>query len=222
MAFLSRSVDQAIDWAERQVMNPSQSWDGLCQSFCRQSYGVAAWASSAKEAWGKIPRDQKRSGGHPEDAPRGALIYFTSGTYGHVALAIGKSTNDKCYSNDYVRRGMIDKAPRTFPRWGLTYAGWSYWTPFGEMRPWKPAPLWDGKVPDIEGIFNAQNDRDLTNPAAYRLAARLFDLGLFSGTPINGRQGYPVGAVKNWQAAHALRVNPAGAYSPEAHEGIFP
>lgn len=222
MAYLSRSVDDAIAFAERQAANPTQSWDGLCQSFCRQSYGVQAWASSAKQAWGKIPRDQKHSGGHPEDAPRGALIYFDSGTYGHVALCIGKSTNDKCYSNDYVERGKIDKAPRTFPRWGLNYVGWSYWTPFGEMRPWKPDPLWDGQVPDIEGVFNAMNDPTLANPAAYRLACRLFDLGLFSGTPVKGDQRYPAKAVGNWQAAHALRTNPSGAYSPQAHDGIFP
>lgn len=222
MGYLSRSVDDAIAFAERQAANPTQSWDGLCQSFCRQAYGVPAWASSAKQAWGKIPHDQKHSGGHPDDAPRGALIYFDSGTYGHVALAIGKSTNDKCYSNDYVERGHIDKAPRDFPRWGLHYVGWSYWTPSGSMRPWAPAPLWDGQVPDIAGIFNAQNDTSLTNPAAYRLAARLFDMGLFSGTPINGRQGYPVGGVKNFQRARAMKVSPEGAYSPEMHGAIFP
>jgi hypothetical protein len=27
-----------------------------------------------------------------------------------------------------VRSGRIDQAPRTFPRWGLTYLGWSFWT----------------------------------------------------------------------------------------------
>lgn len=222
MAFLSRTVDQAIDFAERQSVNPTQSWDNLCQSFCRQAYGVNAWASSAKEAWGKIPKDKKRSGGHPEEAPRGALIYFDSGTYGHVALCIGKSTNDKCWSNDYVERGKIDKAPRDFPRWGLRYAGWSMWTPYGEMKPWEPDPLWDGKVPDIEGLFNAQNDAGLANPAAYRLACRLFDLGMFSGTPVEGAQKYPAKGVGNFQRSKAMKVNPEGAYSPEIHGLIFP
>lgn len=222
MGYLSRTVDEAIDFAERQSVNPTQSWSNLCQSFCRQAYGVSAWASSAKEAWGKIPKDKKRSGGHPEEAPRGALIYFDSGTYGHVALAIGKSTNDKCWSNDYVEKGKIDKAPRDFPRWGLHYAGWSMWTPYGEMRPDQPAPLWDGKVPDAEGIFNAQNDAGLANPAAYRLACRLHDLGMFSGTPVEGSQKYPAGAVRNFQRSKAMKVNPEGAYSPEVHGMIFP
>lgn len=222
MAYLSRTVDQAIDFAERQSVNPTQSWSNLCQSFCRQAYGVQAWASSAKEAWGKIPKDKKRSGGHPEEAPRGALIYFDSGTYGHVALAIGKSTNDKCWSNDYVEKGKIDKAPRDFPRWGLHYAGWSAWTPYGEMRLDQPAPLWDGKVPDIEGLFNAQNDAGLANPAAYRLACRLFDLGMFSGKPVEGSQKYPAKGVGNFQRSKAMKVNPEGAYSPEIHGLIFP
>lgn len=221
-AYLSRSVDEAINWMERQHANPTQSWANLCQSACRQAYGVAAWSPSAKEAWARIPRDKKQAGGHPEDAPRGALIYFDSGTYGHVALAIGKSTNDKCWSNDYVNHGKIDKAPRDFPRWGLHYAGWSYWTPYGEMRPWEPDPLWDGKVPDIEGLFNAQNDATLVNPASYRLACRLFDLGMFSGKPVEGQQKYPARAVGTFTKSRGWKVNPEGAYSPAVHDAVFP
>lgn len=221
MAYLSRTVDEAIDWMERQSVNPTQSWANLCQSACRQAYGVQAWASSAKEAWGKIPRDKKHSGGRPFDAPRGALIYFDSGTYGHVALAIGKSTNDKCWSNDYVERGAIDKAPRDFPRWGLHYAGWSFWTPFGEMRPDQSKPLWDGQVPTEEGCFNAMN-HGLANPQAYRIAARLYDLGMYAGKPQpEGVQKYPVKAVANMQASLRMPTSPAGAWSPEVSKAIF-
>jgi hypothetical protein len=106
----------------------------LCQSFCRQAYGVPAWAPSAISAWGKIPRNQKHVGGRPSAAPRGALLYYAIGKYGHVTIAAGIKTSDKCISNDYVARGDIDYAPRTLPRWGARYLGWSNWTPFGELR----------------------------------------------------------------------------------------
>jgi hypothetical protein len=132
--YLTRTVDEAIAWGWGQAKAPSQDWTGLCQSFCRQSYGVPAWAASAIIAWRKIPAKHKTSGGKPTDAPRGSLIYFEGGKYGHVALAIGKKTNRSCLSNDYVARGEIDRAPRDFPRWGIRYVGWSAWTPFGSMK----------------------------------------------------------------------------------------
>ena len=135
---LSRSVDEAIAWARGQVDDPTQDWTALCQSFCRQSYGVPAWSSSAIGAWGKIPPAKRHIAGKPSEAPRGALLYYGGGKWGHVAIAVGKRTKRSCLSNDYVSRGRIDQAPRTFPRWGLIYLGWSFWTPYGEMAPWRP------------------------------------------------------------------------------------
>ena len=131
---LPRSVDEVIKWSRNQIKDPTQSWRGLCQSHCRQAYGVDAWAPSAIAAWHKIPDAKKHKGGKPSDAPRGALLYYSGGQYGHVAIAIGKKTHDKCLSNDYVRQGQIDVAPRSFARWGLTYLGWSNWTPEGEIK----------------------------------------------------------------------------------------
>ena len=131
--FLPRTVDEVIAWSKGQRDNPTQSWQGLCQSHCRNSYGVGAWAPSAIAAWARIPDAMKHKGGKPSDAPRGALLYYKGGQYGHVALAIGKKTHDKCLSNDYMRSGRIDVVPRTFPRWGLTYLGWSLWTPYGSL-----------------------------------------------------------------------------------------
>jgi hypothetical protein len=95
---------------------------------------VPAWAGSAIIAWRKIPKAQKKTGGKPSDAPRGALLYYDIGKWGHVAIAIGKRTNASCLSNDYVRRGMIDACSREFPSWGAKYLGWSAWTPYGSLR----------------------------------------------------------------------------------------
>jgi hypothetical protein len=134
MSSLDRTVREAILFSRGQILHPSQSWEGLCQSHCRQAYGVRAWAPSAITAWGKIPRREKVVGRPVTAAPRGALLYYAGGKYGHVAIAAGIKTHDKCLSNDYVRQGKIDYAPRTFPGWGLRYLGYSFWTPFGELK----------------------------------------------------------------------------------------
>jgi hypothetical protein len=132
--YLPRNVNEVITWSRNQVKDPTQDWTGLCQSHCRQAYGVGPWAASAIIAWRAIPAAQKTVGGTPSDAPRGSLLYYDIGQFGHVAIAIGKRTHGSCLSNDYVRRGMIDACSREFPRWGVKYLGWSAWTPFGSLR----------------------------------------------------------------------------------------
>jgi len=132
--YLSLTVNDVIAWSRGQRKNPTQSWAGLCQSHCRQAYGVKAWAASAISAWERTPKAHRHEGGKPEDAPRGALLYYSGGRYGHVAIATGIKTDDKCLSNDYVERGKIDYAPRSFSRWGLKYLGWSTWTPQGSLK----------------------------------------------------------------------------------------
>jgi hypothetical protein len=220
--YLKRSVDEIINWSEKQITQPTQNWQGLCQSHVRQAMGIGAWASSAINAWNSIPRDKRTDTRDPFSAPRGSAIYYSGGQYGHVVIAVGKSTSDKCLSNDYVRNGWIDKAPRNFPRWGLTCVGWSFWTPMGEVRPDGPQKMWDGTVPDIDNVFAAMNNADTPNSASYRLACRLFDLGLYAGTPkANGSQGYPVKAMMNWHNLRKWDANPLGAYSPAAHKAIF-
>jgi hypothetical protein len=218
-SLLSRDVDEAIAWGRGQISHPTQDWTGMCQSFVRQCDGVGAWASSAIKAYDSIPDSEKVAGGSPFDAPRGSAIYFAGGSYGHVALCIGKTTNTKCLSNDYVRRGKIDEAPRDFPRWGLTYVGWSFWTPFGELQPGS-AELWDGVIPPKENIDAAEHD-GLRNKAAWRLACRLHDLNAYSGTPQPlGQQGYPAKAVSAYQKD--LGWDGTGSYGDKTHKAIWP
>lgn len=130
MKKLDRTVQEVMAHSRRQITEPDQDWKGMCQSHVRQAYGVPAWAPSAIAAWRRIPLEFKHRG-NPSKAPRGAILYYEGGKYGHVAIAAGIHTNDKCLSNDYVRQGEIDYAPRDFKRWGLTYLGWSNWTPYG-------------------------------------------------------------------------------------------
>jgi hypothetical protein len=221
VAYLARSVDDVINWSERQISHPTQDWYNLCQSHCRQAYGVPAWAGSAWEAWNKIPAAQKTSTSNAAKAPRGALIYYRGGSYGHVTISIGKSTTTNVLTNDYVRRGKIDKAStRDLPRWGLQVVGYSMWTPYGELRPWKADPMWDGVVPPMENIQKAEREK-LANPATYRLACRLFDLGYFSGTPSpEYEQGYPVKAVTAFQKGQGWAGS--GKYGTKTHNAVFP
>ena len=81
------------------------------------------------------------------------------------------------------------------------------------------AGAWDGKVPDIEGIYNAEADPTLKNPASWRLACRLKDLGHFRGDPVKGEQGYPRKAVESFNANTSMADK--GKYGPRAHEKIF-
>lgn len=132
--YLPRTVGEVMRWARGQIEDPDMDYSVLCQRFCRTAYGVPAWSVSARKAFDATPRQHKHTKGEPEDAPRGALLYYDIGTFGHVALAAGVHTDTRCISNDYIRRGKIDFAPRDLPRWGVRYLGWSAWTPFGELR----------------------------------------------------------------------------------------
>ena len=81
------------------------------------------------------------------------------------------------------------------------------------------AGLWDGKIPAIEGIYNAEADPTLKNPATWRLASRLADLGHYKGTPVKGEQGYPAKGVANFNAN--TNMEDKTKYGPKAHRKIF-
>jgi hypothetical protein len=81
--------------------------------------------------------------------------------------------------------------------------------------------LWDGIVPKYENIISSMNNPGLHNLAAYRLAARLNDLGFFKGDPVKYDQGYPWKAMEEWQKSQGFNVVPPGRYGPKAHKLIF-
>ena len=82
------------------------------------------------------------------------------------------------------------------------------------------AGQWDGKIPDIEGIYNAEADPELKNPAAWRLACRLADLGYYKGEVAEkGSQGYPAKAVANFN--EDTNMEDKSKYGPNAHKKIF-
>jgi len=82
------------------------------------------------------------------------------------------------------------------------------------------AQVWDGTVPSMRAVLRAQ-DEGLANVAAWRVAARLFDLGMRKDVPAEkGRQKYPALAVKRFQRAEG--ISPAdGAWSKKTHRLLF-
>jgi hypothetical protein len=80
---------------------------------------------------------------------------------------------------------------------------------------------WDGKIPDIEGILKAEEE-GIANPASWRLACRLADLGYFKGTPAEkGIQKYPTKAMINYNTEKAPNMEDKSKYGPKAHDRIF-
>lgn len=82
----------------------------------------------------------------------------------------------------------------------------------------RPLGYWDWVVPTYANIIEGKN-RQIANPAVWRLAARLADLGYFKANPVRGSQKYPVVAVKAWQKANGLPED--GEYTQQMHEKIF-
>lgn len=80
-------------------------------------------------------------------------------------------------------------------------------------------PQWDGVVPIYDDILESE-DHGVANPASWRLACRLADLGFYTGKPVRGVQKYPANAVKAWQTS--IGTKPTGIYGPVAHDKIFP
>jgi hypothetical protein len=98
------------------------------------------------------------------------------------------------------------------------WAPTSYWLRQGER--WvHPVGLWDGQVPSFDGVKTSEVT-DIPNPASWRLACRLADLGHYVGVVRpRGEQRYPERAVKAWQKAKGYK--PTGIYGPVAHERLF-
>jgi hypothetical protein len=83
----------------------------------------------------------------------------------------------------------------------------------------KPEALWDKKVPPFETVLKAYADDDLRSAAAYRVAARLFDLGFYGGAkPVEYEQGFPHRAYRAWALS---KGRPFHAYDRRSHLLLF-
>lgn len=97
-----RTPDAALDWLAQQRASGSTAWHNMCESLCRQSYGLPAHYPSANDHAHAIPAAHRY--GH-EQPRRGSLVLYVNGSYGHIVVATGDGWN--VYTNDYGGRGRV-------------------------------------------------------------------------------------------------------------------
>ena len=148
-----------------------------------------------------VSKGLKKDFTQPMKESLGKLIAALEEAYGWDKMEL-RHLNHKTYAGP--RKSDTKYPDSTIHDWYLKYGG-------GQ---------WDGKTPDIEGIYNAEADPELKNPAAWRLACRLADLGHYRGTvKPKGEQGYPKKAMESFNAN--TNMVDKSKYGPRAHEKIF-
>ena len=81
---------------------------------------------------------------------------------------------------------------------------------------------WDGKVPDIAGIYAAEADPSLKNPAAWRLASRLKDLGHYKGAdPVKEKSGIPRRQSQTSTRTRTWKTRPSTVHAPTRRFSTF-
>ena len=116
------SPRQAFFYAGGEVRSPDKNYTGQCDHFVAWCYGWAgSGQTSAIQHWGAIPSGYKFTRGTP---PAGALVFWSVGRYGHVAISAGDGT---CFSTDFRRTGKVDRVriADITKGWGARYLGWS-------------------------------------------------------------------------------------------------
>jgi len=179
-----RTYGQAKEFAQQQHRSGSASWHNMCQMFSRQCVGAPSFGSSAREAFNRIPAEQRHTSSPP---PAGSIAYygFRDHGFGHAVFAV---SGGFVWSNDILRRGHIDRVRwDVFPsRWRLPYRGWISACPGGEL------PVQDKDAPPTyrqgRRVYGsrmrfAQDDSDSVWNLQVALAARGFEFE-------NGPTGY--------------------------------
>lgn len=114
-----RTPQEAVDWGLAQIGGPT-IWHGLCDHFVAQCYG---WGNSgygsALQQWLAMPQHNK-----DHNPPLGALVFWRSIPYGHVALSCGDGT---VISTDILVPGGVSRVPidTVTHKWGIAYLGWT-------------------------------------------------------------------------------------------------
>ena len=148
--------------------------------------------------------------GWPDDKRIVTHQAWTDGSYG---------VNPKGPSPYFGRKGdSLHKSWQEFP--GSTKAenyNPVFWREQAAKYRAKPA-LWDGTVPRREAVLKSA-ETGIANRAAWRLACRLYDLGVGEKPARPGQQTYPAKAVAEMQAKWGWK--PTGAYSEKTERRIW-
>lgn len=88
MPTATRTVNDALAFAQRESGSPSRNWHNACLVFVRSCWGIGSRNASAYADWLACPEHAKHPGNNPDDAPVGAALYYKgTGPYGHIMLA---------------------------------------------------------------------------------------------------------------------------------------
>jgi hypothetical protein len=121
---MARSVEGRIAW----FRNHHQGWPGrrrggLCARHTWLSLGVPPiGAPSAHKALELTRKAGNLNQGTP---PRGAVVFYKGGRYGHAALSLG---GGKIITTDAHGAGTIGERPLDWPEqaWGHERVGWAW------------------------------------------------------------------------------------------------
>ena len=195
---------------------------------------MPAYGSSAKDAWANVKDKYKvlcedhKDKSWWQHIPAGAIIYSAPPTskYGHAWIAAGDMTG---WSVDYKRSGYIDLVEIRLKGWASYYEhtkGYILGAQYYEGDGWFKGiekGYWDSKIPPIENVMLANEDRTLASAAAWRLACRLADIGYgkWKNAPVKYEQTYPVNAMIEYNEVHAPDMEDKSQYGEKAHTRIF-
>lgn len=109
----------ALNWAEDEHLHRSRSWYRDCLLFVHDAFNAPAYYARAE--WAYYGADFKHTSWPP---PPAVPVWWTNGTYGHVALSAG---HGYCWSTDFLRYGYVDKVriASITSGWGQHYRGWT-------------------------------------------------------------------------------------------------
>lgn len=125
---MSRGVEERLDWFAKHKPTDENgvNREGLCLHHTWQSTLLpSAGIPSANAGVAFVQRN-----GHMQPKslapPRGAWVWWTSPSFGHVCLSLG---GGRILSTDVLGPGTTGTAAISLPSsvWGHTYIGWSDW-----------------------------------------------------------------------------------------------
>lgn len=117
------SAGQAVHQGESMI--GQSGWFDRCLAFVNAAWGHTVGRfglATARDSANAGPLNKK---GTP---PAGAAAYYSTGSAGHVTLAVGDGTE---VSNDIVQPGRLDRVPHSAfaTKWNAPFMGW--WSPTG-------------------------------------------------------------------------------------------
>jgi hypothetical protein len=114
---------QAYAHMHAYLLQHRNGFRGRCHKTCQDAWNLPVLFSGAIQAWDAIPQQHKHT--DITSAPVGAPVFYSGGSYGHVALMSDKPgiviTTDAPVS-DYIGEVPYDWFVK---HWGKTYLGWA-------------------------------------------------------------------------------------------------